>query len=189
MALLMFDLDKKNALSKLDKSKIGEIDKDIKPLVDLINSKENYYTTSSCSGRICLTLKSTDSKKNQTEWLLKKHDTVSFDEIKKALSSYKENDLWFEQEPFILHVACRTIDDANKFLNKVRSVGLKRSGIISLKKIIIEIIGTEEITTIIGRDGRVVADNDFLQLLIEQANYNFRRNNNKLKNLLNLLSD
>jgi len=185
----MFDLDKKNALEKLDKSKIGEIDKDIKPLVNLINSKENYYTTSSCSGRICLTLKPKDLKKNEVEWLLEKHDTVSFDEIKKALSSYKKDDLWFEQEPFILHVACRTVDDARLLLDNVRAIGLKRSGIISLKKITVEVIGTEEITTIIGRDGRVFTEDNYLKLLIEQANYNFKRNNNKLKNLLSLLNN
>ena len=47
---MAFETDKKTALTKIDKSKKGQIDEQIKPLCDLINSSVDYYTTSSCSG-------------------------------------------------------------------------------------------------------------------------------------------
>jgi len=51
---MTFQKHKKDFLNKKDKSKKGSIDGEIKKLVDKINSLENYYTTSSCSGRILI---------------------------------------------------------------------------------------------------------------------------------------
>lgn len=45
---------KKQCLNKLDLSKKGNIDEDIKTLVSFLNNSDNYFTTSSCSGRIIL---------------------------------------------------------------------------------------------------------------------------------------
>ncbi len=49
-----FVQQKKSTLSKLDKSSKGDWDKKIVNLCEKINSLENFYTTSSCSGRIVL---------------------------------------------------------------------------------------------------------------------------------------
>ncbi|MBW2966012.1 hypothetical protein KY342_02835, partial [Candidatus Woesearchaeota archaeon] len=51
---MQFENQKKTFLKKIDKSKKGGIDKEIIPLVNKINNSRNYYTTSSCSGRIVL---------------------------------------------------------------------------------------------------------------------------------------
>ena len=51
---MVFEQQKKTVLSKLDKSKKGSIDKGILKLVNTINKNSNYYTTSTCSGRIIL---------------------------------------------------------------------------------------------------------------------------------------
>ena len=47
-----FEKQKVACLSQVDLSKKGSIDDQIMELVQFINSKENYFTTSSCSGRI-----------------------------------------------------------------------------------------------------------------------------------------
>ena len=49
-----FEKEKQDFLSKKDKSKKGSIDDGIIGLINLINSKSDYYTTSSCAGRIVL---------------------------------------------------------------------------------------------------------------------------------------
>ena len=46
---------KKQCLNKLDLSKKGSVDEDIVHVVSLLNSCEEYFTTSSCSGRVILT--------------------------------------------------------------------------------------------------------------------------------------
>ncbi|RLF92142.1 hypothetical protein DRN82_00495, partial [Thermococci archaeon] len=48
-----FERAKKEALMSLEIAlRRGEVDEDIIPLLEKINSMENYFTTSSCSGRI-----------------------------------------------------------------------------------------------------------------------------------------
>lgn len=47
-----FEKQKVSCLSQVDLSKKGSIDDQIIDLVQYINAKENYFTTSSCSGRI-----------------------------------------------------------------------------------------------------------------------------------------
>ena len=49
-----FNQWKKRCFSKVDISKKGSIDDDIYHIVSLINVSSNYFTTSSCSGRIIL---------------------------------------------------------------------------------------------------------------------------------------
>ena len=54
--------EKSGFLSKKDKSRKGHIDKDIAKILSKINSKKDYYTTSSCSGRIVLLEKLSNKK-------------------------------------------------------------------------------------------------------------------------------
>ena len=70
--VINFDNMKKNALTKMDKSKKGDIDKRIKKVLDRINKTKNYFTTSSCSGRIVLFKKG--ERKDKCEWLYVTHD-------------------------------------------------------------------------------------------------------------------
>lgn len=45
---------KKQSLNKADLSKKGAVDEAIEHVVSLLNSREEYFTTSSCSGRVIL---------------------------------------------------------------------------------------------------------------------------------------
>ena len=51
---MSFQQQKKKQLSKKDKSGEGKWDKAISSLCKKINKKDDYYTTSSCAGRIAL---------------------------------------------------------------------------------------------------------------------------------------
>jgi tRNA wybutosine-synthesizing protein 3 len=48
----LFDAQKTTCLSAVDLSRKGSIDAPILDLVAFINNQSNYFTTSSCSGRI-----------------------------------------------------------------------------------------------------------------------------------------
>lgn len=85
-----FSKEKSDFLKKKDKSKKGCVDEDIKEIINLINSKKDYYTTSSCSGRIVL-LEKLSSKKNESNWLFVKHDKIKFNEIQGSLTNYYKN--------------------------------------------------------------------------------------------------
>ena len=70
-------------------------------------------------------------KKCDVDFLFESHDKVSFKEIKACLKNIPEQDLWFRQESMILHVACRTIENAQKILDISNEAGFKHSGIIT----------------------------------------------------------
>jgi len=183
---MMFQKEKSQFLGKKDKSVKGNIDKDILKIVELINNKNNYYTTSSCSGRIIVYEKK--RKKQDTNFLYVTHEKAGFNI--KDIKNIKGNDIWLRQEGFILHVCCKTIKDAEKLLNLVMKAGLKRSGIISLKKKkknMIEIIGTETMDTIIMDNGKFLASDEYLNILIREANKKMLRNSEKIIKLYDIL--
>ncbi len=185
-----FSKEKSDFLSKKDKSKKGSIDKDIVKLINKINSKDYCYTTSSCAGRIVL-LEMKSKKKNECNRIFIKHDKVKFDEINNALKQYKNNkkiyEIWLKQQPLILHVACRDLEAAKKFLETARKI-FRRAGIIAIteRKVMIEIIGSEHLETIV-KDNNFLVDEKYLKELIKYANRNFMENKNKIRMFLKLI--
>ena len=179
---MSFQQRKKDILNKKDKSSVGEWDKKIKSLCDKINSFEEYYTTSSCSGRIMI-IKDID-KKAPDLFEFVSHDAVRFEDLRIP----QKGNLKFKQEPLILHVACENLESAEKLLNKVRDVGLKRSGIISLgKNIIIEIIGTEKIEFPLVENGKILVNKDFLEIVLNKANENLKKGWDRIEKLRDFL--
>jgi len=89
---MTFIHDKKTFLEKADKSKKGEVDEQINDLVNKINSNPNYYTTSSCAGRIVLITKV--GNKYEAEWLFSSHNKISYDELVNSLTQTIEEDIY-----------------------------------------------------------------------------------------------
>ena len=177
-----FDIDKKNILSKKDKSKKGSIDKPIIKLIDFLNKLNNYYTTSSCSGRILILKIPEDGRKDHVEWLMTSHKPINFEMAKEALLNLKDDnaEIWFKQEPLILHAVARTLEDAQKLLDIAKLSGFKKSGIIaSRRRLVVEIEGTDILSTIIGKGNELFINNDYLNILIKTANKKLLRNLNK----------
>jgi len=184
---MSFEIEKKDFLSKKDKSKKGKIDEKIIPLVNKINSFSNYYTTSSCAGRIKLFVPS--KRKQDTKLIFARHNKVTFNEIKKNLEKLPKESVWFRQESFIIHVCCKTVEDAQTLLDIANNAGLKRAGIITTKnKIIVELISTEHFDTIIAGNGRLLIDDSFLKILISEANSKLKSNFEKLIKFEHLIS-
>ncbi|MBW2964359.1 hypothetical protein KY363_02770 [Candidatus Woesearchaeota archaeon] len=173
-----FDSDKRSALNKEDQSRKGSIDNHIKPLCDLINSRKDFYTTSSCSGRTVVIKLPQSGRKNESEWLYVSHDKADKESIQDSLRDLPEDEVWFRYEPFILHVAAKDISSAARLLKTVQSLGIKRSGIISIgdEKVVIEIIGSERIDTIISKENHLLVSDDYLALLVGKANRKWEQN-------------
>ncbi|MGV8141436.1 MAG: tRNA wybutosine-synthesizing 3 family protein [Candidatus Woesearchaeota archaeon] len=185
-----FDLQKNLCLDKLykpDKSRKGDVDKPIIPMIDYINSLKDYYTTSSCSGRIYLLTES--SKKPDVKWLFVSHDIVSFEDIMQALNentlkAYSQDRIWLRQENLILHVACRNLEAAEILLKIARDIGLRRSGIIADSKIVIvEICSTEKMDVPLAEDGKILVTESYIRLVTDIANQKFLKGREKLEKL------
>ena len=187
-----FEKEKKEFLAKKDKSKKGSIDDKIKRLVDKINSLPDFCTTSSCSGRILLLAIPSSNKKNEVEYLFRSHKKIGYNEIKKILKSKKElkNDVWFKVQPAIIHVACNDIKNTKKILNIARDIGFRRSGIISVgkNKIIMELISTERIDAIVGKNGKLLIDECYFKVLVKEGNKKLEKTWEKIDKLHNNLN-
>ena len=187
---MSFEQHKKHTLEKMnskDKSKKGSVDKHIKKLVDTINTKEDYCTTSSCSGRTLLFKESASGKKQDTEWLFVSHDTVELEEIKTRLKPTTET-VWFKFEPYIIHVSCKDIESAQKLISLLRDSGFKRAGIISLsKKITIEVIGNERIDTPIISEEGILVEEKYLEFLVNEANKKLETNHSHINKMYEMI--
>ncbi|HJO02235.1 MAG TPA: tRNA wybutosine-synthesizing 3 family protein [Candidatus Woesearchaeota archaeon] len=185
-----FEKEKKDFLAKKDKSRKGSIDNKIKKLVNKINSFKDFYTTSSCSGRILLLAIPKSNKKNEVQYLFRSHKKTKYNEIKNIINKkLPKNDVWFIVAPVILHVACNNIENTKKILNIARDIGFKRSGIISVgkNKIIMELISTEKIETIVSKNGKLLVDEDYFKVLVKEGNEKLEKTWKKIDRLYNKL--
>ena len=187
ISIMTFEKEKTEFLNKNDKSRKGSIDEKIIKLVDKINSLDNFYTTSSCSGRILLLAIQDSNKKNKAEFLFCSHNKIKYSDLNKIISSKKlpKNDIWFRVEPVILHIASNNIDNSKKILNLARDIGFRRSGIISIgkNKIIMELISTEKIYAIIGKNGKLLIDKNYFEILIDEGNKKLEKTWKKIDKL------
>ena len=178
---MAFDNEKKTFLAKLDKSKKGSVDEKIIPLITAINKTTNYYTTSSCSGRVYLWCGS--GKKNETQWIKVSHDLIdlSFLENVDNLSL-----VWLRLEGMILHVACRDLDAANHLVELARGIYKKSCILSASNKIIVEIRGSEFLEMPLYNDGKLLFCGDFNWLveLINQKMERMWRGMEKMKEMI-----
>ena len=182
----LFAKHKEDFLSKIDKSKKGSIDKPIRSLVDSINKLENYYTTSSCSGRSVLIHRAKGNKKNNATWLLSSHAKITPAKLIKALEILPtDGEIWFLSEAPILHIACATIEGALSFMRASNECGFKRSAIIGHKegKTMVELIGTNRIEMPIAIKGELLIERDALSFLAANANLKMKDSHERLKRL------
>ncbi len=182
-----FSQRKNSILSKLDKSSKKSWDKKIIGFCEKINLSENYYTTSSCSGRIVLII---DKEKKESDLFLKVyHYLISFGELKKDLIelSKKNLSIKFKQEPAIIHIACKSLEDAQKLYDKAKQIGWKKSGLISWEKnFILELNSTEKLEFPIV-DKEILVDDNFLKKTVEESNKNLEKSWDKIEKLKNLI--
>lgn len=180
-----FDRSKQSTLEKLykpDKSSKGDVDKDAIPVIEAFNKKKDYYTTSSCSGRISLFYEAKSGRKDESGWLFVNHGVATLTELRKVLKIVPEETVWFRQEAPIFHVACRDDDSAKKLLEVCRDLGFKHSGIIGKsRRVIVEVIFNNKMDVPIAGEGKLFVDDVFLLFLLRKANDKLKKNNVLLK--------
>ena len=168
------------------------VDEDAKPINDIINKNENYYTTSSCAGRITLDGYNGEENKKIHTWIAKWHRTITLEELNtklKEIENYKT--VYLRTDPFIFHIGSKTLRDAQNLLDIARNIGLKRSGIIeSRKRIMLEIIGLDELHIPLKHNNHTIIPNQkipyLLNLINEKQDKNIERRQKLLKTLLNI---
>ncbi|ACS32657.1 Conserved hypothetical protein [Thermococcus gammatolerans EJ3] len=181
-----FDEQKARAMEGLRRAlEEGKVDEDIITLLEKINALENYFTTSSCSGRISVMEMPHFGDKVNSVWLGKWHREVTVEEVLEAVVRHSKGQLWFLVRSPILHVGARTLEDAVKLLNLAIGLGFKYSNIksVSHKKLLVEIRSTERMDVPLGSDGELWVDEAYIEKIVTIANDQLRRFKRKLKRL------
>jgi tRNA wybutosine-synthesizing protein 3 len=180
-----FLTSKKARLNRKDKSSINSWDKPILSLCKKINKSNDYYTLSSCSGRIILIKETKDKQANLI--LFTTHEKITATELKKQLENIIKKQktlIYLKQEPCVLAISCRNLEKQQELLNKARSAGWKKSGITTTsKKFILELFSTERIDVPIINKGKILVNDDYLTLITSQANSKLQRTWEKIKKL------
>ena len=127
-------------------------------------------------------------KKQEHAFIFSTHDRTNVEEIKDALKFDKRAKaamIYLKEEPCILHVACRTIENAGKLVNIARQSGWKKSGIISTRqgKVMTELISTEILAAPVSDMGKLLFEDSYLRTLVSEANKKLMQTREKIKNL------
>lgn len=171
---------KKQCLNKLDLSKKGSVDEDIVHVVSLLNSCEEYFTTSSCSGRVILTDGAPESsavQKQNCVWLFVSHHKCKCDDLMSALAR-SSGDAVLKFEPFVLHVQCRRLEDAQLMHSVAVNSGFRNSGLTASKtgKIITAVRSTHGLEVPLSQQGRLLVDHNYISFLTQIANQKMEEN-------------
>ncbi|MFC2162807.1 hypothetical protein ACFLRF_03925 [Candidatus Altiarchaeota archaeon] len=168
--------------------RVGDVDAPLIPLLDHVNSLEDFYSTSSCSGRMAVM--ESRGGKGSNRFIGKWHEKIDPETLKEVISA-SDTDVWFKSEPPILHIVARTTDAADKMLHAAREAGFKRSGLQSIKeeRNVMELLGTEFIHAQVVDEGKVIVSDEYLSILVESADKKLEASHQKLEKLLDLIKD
>jgi tRNA wybutosine-synthesizing protein 3 len=180
-----FEEEKKRALERLQQR---GADEEVVTLLDRINRFNEFFTTSSCSGRIVLIWLPEVGAKRDARFVGKWHRPVGTADVVVAMGdvrSSKSGDVWLLAQSPILHVACRSLEKATMLLRIAIESGFKYSGIKAIRKdtgkVMVEVMSTERMDVPLASNGKLFYDEVYLDFVVSKANFMLSRGKEKLQ--------
>jgi|Deesub1362B_J571_1020462.scaffolds.fasta_scaffold00003_440 tRNA wybutosine-synthesizing protein 3 len=181
--------NKKKALYKLSRDiRKGRVDREIIPLLKAINELDDFYTLSSCYGRVVLMEIENIGDKSAGEFYKAWHSPPPIDELIKEASEYQgDKMLWLLIQSTILHISTHDLNKAIEIRNLALEAGYKYSKILSIshKGIVIEVLGTERLDIPIYIYGKKILNLDYLYFLQNVIYEMFDRIENRKERFIN----
>ncbi|KAF0874239.1 tRNA wybutosine-synthesizing protein 3 homolog [Hyaena hyaena] len=182
---------KAQCLSKADLSRKGSVDEDVVELVQLLNGREQYFTTSSCAGRIILldgSINGFEVQKQNCCWLLVTHKPCVKDDVIVALKK-ANGDAVLKFEPLILHVQCQQLQDAQILHSVAIDSGFRNSGITVGKrgKTMLAIRSTHGLEVPLSHKGKLMVTEEYIDFLLKIANQKMEENKKRIERFYNCL--
>ncbi|MFA6974206.1 MAG: hypothetical protein WC238_05755 [Parcubacteria group bacterium] len=128
-------------------------------------------------------------KKSPGVFIWVTHDLINLKELKEILCKLNvKNLVKFKQEPCILHIACKTLRDAQELINKSKLAGFKIAGIIATgRRFVVELMNTEKLEFPVMDNGKILVSDDFLKVIVKKSNENLKKSWEKIERLGKLL--
>ncbi|MBW00536.1 tRNA wybutosine-synthesizing protein 3, partial [Eschrichtius robustus] len=170
---------KAQCLSKADLSRKGSVDEDVVELVQLLNGREQFFTTSSCAGRIILLdqgINGSEVQKQNCCWLLVTHKPCVKDDVIVALKK-ANGDAILKFEPLVLHVQCRQLQDAQILLSSVSLVHKSSYLNCSLQAV----RSTHGLEVPLTHKGKLMVTEEYINFLIKIANQKMEENKKRIE--------
>nr|CAD7428461.1 unnamed protein product [Timema monikensis] len=181
-----FRHQKCQTLQGVDLSRKGCIDDAIKLLVEVINNRDEFVTTSSCSGRVILFCENiAEGHKKGCKWLFTSHDSVDIQELINSVDP-AEGNLVFKYEPLILHIRCFTLNHAKLLHTCALEAGFRNSGITLGKhgKVMLAVRSCMGLEVPISENGELLVSHKYLEFLVRKANEKVEENQSRTERLM-----
>ncbi|MGC9152493.1 MAG: tRNA(Phe) 7-((3-amino-3-carboxypropyl)-4-demethylwyosine(37)-N(4))-methyltransferase [Vulcanisaeta sp.] len=189
-----FDSRKSIFLKRLmEEGAQNRVDFDIYDFLLTFNKSLNdFYTTSSCSGRIALAKAprlSYSKGSGLFKFVVKWHRPVTYGEVMNVLSNIDSGDVWLLVRAPIIHFVARDIHGALMILRMAREAGFKHSGIYSVTHdgVVVEVQGEDRFEVPIIVNGRSLVSMDGMKRIIDIANETLMFGKFRLIHLLRLI--
>ncbi len=190
MVTIEFTQAKKHAIKKLNDACVANmVDMSLMPLLDLINNKKEFFTTSSCAGRIMVLELPELGDKLNARVLGKWHHIITEEVLRQALSKASKGMIWLYAQSPILHLAAASFEDANGLVKQAIAAGFKNSGMKTQgKQLFIEINSTERLDAPLGLNNCIYVTDEYISLIVTIANDIMEKSNEKLQRFIRILS-
>jgi tRNA wybutosine-synthesizing protein 3 len=218
--MLRFDSERNKSLIEYDQAlRAKKIDERVIAVLEILNTHIDYFTTSSCSGRILLLAVDKPGAKSESTMIEKWHDKFTLNELKNGISNWTKFEyLYLLAQSPIFHISARDILSATNLRNIADSAGFKYSSIRSIKpitqkikakmgvvgaedaeirsrkyyqdlRITVELLSTERLNIPLGLNNEILVDDSYLNVIVDLANNSITESQNKVKRLEKVLRD
>ncbi|WP_448577961.1 tRNA(Phe) 7-((3-amino-3-carboxypropyl)-4-demethylwyosine(37)-N(4))-methyltransferase [Thermosphaera sp.] len=193
---MKFDIDSWRKRKKsfweriLEDLEIGYLDKDLLPLLILLNLDARIYTMSSCSGRITLVDGDNPWSRDDTSVVFKKHIPIALDELLSIYQAKIDKKLWIIVTGPIIHLSSSQISLALRILDKARREGYKHSGIMHLsrsKGVLLELSTGIWVSQLLRTAEKTLVAEEDLNLIVDEYNRMLLEGKKRLDRLYNSL--
>ncbi|XP_021564226.1 tRNA wybutosine-synthesizing protein 3 homolog [Carlito syrichta] len=177
--------------TRADLSRKGSVDEGVAELVRLLNAQEQFFTTSSCAGRVVLLdggINGFEVQKQNCCWLLVTHKPCVKDDVTQALKKAR-GEVVLKFEPFVLHVQCRQLRDAQILHSAAVDSGFRNSGITVGKrgKIVLAVRSTHGLEVPLSHKGKLMVTEEYIGFLLNVANQKMEENKKRIERFYNCL--
>ena len=186
-----FTRRKEQTLAGVDMSPKGEWDKPILEMLNWFNEQTDFYTLSSCSGRIVLFERHHDVTKGG-QWLVSSHAEASADHVWETLTTTKHTgQVSFIVEPLLLHIACSSLERARHLLSLAIRSGYKESGLGagSTRHIVAIRTTAMRMEIPVAQHEKTFITEDQMNIFVDHANSRFQANAVRTKIFFDLLKE
>ena len=170
----------------------GDVDEDILPHLEILNSFPFCFTTSSCSGRIALIDAPLIGPKRESFKVHRWHSPTDFATICRVIDKYSPRHiLWLKYDSFIISFSVSSLSWAAFFIRLARYINLKDSGIRSINPkagyVNMDFMSTEKISVPVKTRTKKLLNYDDLKHIINIALFLMLKNKIKLSLLYECL--